>query len=213
MRRNTVLLSLLVAATLIFAPAALAQKRAFDFDRSHSEINFIAEARLVSAHGFFGTFEGDIQLDKADLANSSISLTIDAASINTRNDRRDNHLRSADFFDAANHPKITFVSNKITKVDEKTISIAGEMTIRGVTKPVVVPLQVIFWGDGDGRFKGTFNISRKEYGITYNSQANPIEDMVTVQFDFHVVDRQMMEQRRQQRQQQQQQQPPAKPPM
>jgi polyisoprenoid-binding protein YceI len=199
MRRN--LLGLSLAVALLMAPAALAQKRAYDFDKSHSQINFVADARLFSAHGFFGAFEGDIQLDPKDWGASTLSITIDAASINTRNDRRDNHLRSADFFDAANHPKITFTSTKITKVDDKNISIAGDMTIRGNTKPVVVPLQVVFWGDADGRFKGTFNISRKEFGIMYNSAANPIEDMIVVQFDFHLVDRLAMEQRRQQRQQ------------
>jgi len=209
MRRYTLVLSLFLAAALVFAPAALAQKRAFDFDKPHSEINFMADARLISAHGFFGSFEGDIQLDKNDWSNSSISITIDAASINTRNDRRDTHLKSADFFDVGNSPKITFVTTKVTKVDDKNFSIAGDLTIRGNTKPVVVPLTVVFWGEGDGRFRGTFNISRKEFGITYNSNANPIEDMVAVQFDFHLVDRQMMEQRRQQRQQAQ---PPAKTP-
>jgi polyisoprenoid-binding protein YceI len=190
MRRNMLVLSFVVTAALLFAPVASAQKRAFEFDKAHSEINFTAEARLVSAHGFFGTFDGDLQLDPKNWENSSLTITIDAASINTRNDRRDNHLRTADFFDVANSPKITFVSTKVTKVDDKNISIAGDMTIRGVTKPVVIPLQVVFLAENngrwDGRFKGTFNVSRKEYGVSFNSPMNPIEDMVAVQFDFHV---------------------------
>lgn len=214
MRRNTLVFCLLLTGALLLVPGAAAQKRPYIFDKAHSQINFVAEAMLVSAHGYFGTFDGDLQINRQDLEDSSLTLTIDANSINTRNEGRDRHLRSGDFFDVANNPNITFVSTKVTKVDDKNISIAGNMTIRGTTKPAVVPVQIAFLREGDGRFKGTFAISRKEFGITYDSRANPIEDMVTVQFDLHIVDKQMQEERMRQRQmqQQQQQQPPQKPP-
>lgn len=212
--RTSVFLMALVAVSLLAAPA-MAERRAYVFDKAHSQINFIAEARIFSAHGFFGTFDGDIQINPQDLADSSVTITIDAASINTRDERRDNHLRTADFFDTANHPQITFVSRKVSKSGNDAISIEGDMTIRGNTKPVVVPLIIKFFEGGRGRFTGEFKINRKDFGVSYNSQANPIDDMVTIQMDLNLRDKLMMEEQ-QRRRQQQQQQPPkqeTKPPV
>jgi len=183
--RTSVFLAALIAASLLAAPA-MAERRAFAFDKAHSQINFIAEARIFSAHGFFGTFDGDIQINPQDLADSSVTITIETASINTRVEQRDNHLRSADFFDAANHPKITFVSRKVTKSGNDAISIEGDMTIRGITKPVVIPLVVKFFEGGRGRFTGEFKINRKDFGVSYNNPANPIDDMVTIQMDLNI---------------------------
>lgn len=191
--------ALLAALAVVSAPA-LAERRPYAFDRAHSQINFIGEALLVSAHGFFERFDGEIQIDRENLENASIRLVIEAASINTRNERRDNHLRSADFFDAANHPQITFTSTAIRRVDDKNLLVTGELTIRGTTRPVEVPVQVVFLRETDGRFRGQFQVNRKDFGVSYNSAMNPIEDLVTVQFDFHLVDQQAMEQRQRQRQ-------------
>jgi len=204
-------LCLLVCAALL-APGAGAQRKAFVFDKAHSQINFTAEALFLTAHGYFGEFDGDVQIDPQNVENSAVTLVIDVASINTRNDRRDNHLRSADFFDAANNPKITFATTKITKAGDNSLTFTGNLTIRGVTKVVEVPARLVFMKDGRVRVKGEFKINRKEYGVNYNSPMNPIEDMVAVEFDVNVMDRQIMEERRQ-RMQQQQQQPPAKPPL
>jgi polyisoprenoid-binding protein YceI len=188
---------------------AMADRRPYVFDASHSQLNFVAEALLITAHGFFEKFEADIQVDPENLENSTLTFTIDTASVNTRNERRDNHLRSGDFFDAANHPQIKFVSTKIAKVDANNLLITGDLTIRGTTKPVQVPTRVVFLREADGRFKGEFKINRKDFGINYDSRMNPIENEVLVQFDFHVQDQQAMQQRRQQ---QQQKAPPKQPP-
>jgi polyisoprenoid-binding protein YceI len=199
---------------LLAAPAIRAERKPYVFDRAHSQINFVAEALLLTAHGFFERFDGDVHVDPENLENSVLRLEIEAASINTRVEQRDNHLRSADFFDAANHPKITFIATKITKVGDRNLRVAGDLTIRGTTKPVEVPLFIVFLRDGRGRFKGEFTINRQDFGVSYNSRANPIEDAVTVQVDLNVIDKQVMEERmrqRQQRQQQQQQQPPQAP--
>ncbi len=190
----------LLATLAVVAASAPAERRAYVFDRAHSQINFIGDALLVSAHGYFERFDGEIQIDRENLENSSIRLVIETASINTRNERRDNHLRSADFFDAANHPQITFVSTGIRRVDDKNLLISGELTIRGTTRSVEVPAQIVFLREADGRFRGQFQINRKEFGVSYDSAMNPIEDVVTVQFDFHLMDQQAMEERRRQRQ-------------
>lgn len=201
-----ILLTIVLAAALL-TPAALADSKPWAFDRAHSQINFIAEALLISAHGFFERFDGDIRIDPANLENSTLRLVIETASINTRNDRRDNHLRSADFFDAENHPQIVFESRSVRRVDEKNIVVAGDLTIRGTTKPVEIPLEIVFLRDGRGRFRGQFQLNRQDYGVSYNSRMNPIEDAVIVQFDLNLMDQEMMQQRQQQRQQQQQPRP------
>ena len=206
-------LAAMLAVVLVLPAAAgkpaAADRRPYIFDPNHSQLNFVAEALLLTAHGFFEKFDADIQVDPENLENSTLTFTIDTASINTRNDRRDNHLRSDAFFDVANNPQIKFVSTKITKVDANNLLIAGDLTIRGTTKQVQVPTRVVFLREGDGRFKGEFKINRMDYGVSYNSRMNPIENDVLVQFDFHVQDRQAMEQRRQQ---QQQKAPPKQPP-
>lgn len=197
-RLGRLFLALLLIA-VVTAPVA-AERRAYVFDRAHSQINFIAEALLISAHGHFDRFDGQVQIDPENLENSTLNLTIETASINTRIERRDNHLRSPDFFDAASHPQITFASKSVRKVDDTNLVLTGDLTVRGVTKTVDVPVEVVFLRDGRGRFKGQFQINRQDFGVSYNSRMNPIEDMVTVQFDLNLMDQQMMEERRRQRQ-------------
>jgi polyisoprenoid-binding protein YceI len=175
----------------VFLLAALplvagAQARTYVRDVAHSEINFIAESRLLDARGFFGAWDAQIAFDPADLPRSAVTITIDAASINTRNERRDGHLRSADFFDAETHPKITFTSKLVNAPTPGKINITGELTIRGTTKSIVVPSELVFFDaeSNTGRVKGQFVIDRQTYGVAYNSSVNPIKDDVTVQFDI-----------------------------
>jgi polyisoprenoid-binding protein YceI len=191
-----------VVATLVFLlPSAIAERKPYVPDRSHGQINFVADALLISAHGFFEQWDGDFQLDRENLENSTIRLTIEASSINTRVAGRDKHLRSPDFFDVEKHPQITFVSTGISKVDDSNYKVTGDLTLRGVTKSVGLPVRIAFLRETSGRFRGEMQLNRKDFGITYDSRMNPIEDMVTVQFDLHLVDKQAMEERQRQRQQ------------
>ena len=178
-------------ATPVAAPAAPAARgaRAHDVDRSHSEINFVASARLLDAHGHFKSWNADIQLDPEQLEQSRVSITIDAASIDTRVERRDNHLRSADFLDVAAHPTITFVSRSIARTSPEAGTITGDLTMRGVARLVTVPVSMVFYQNGRGRFRGQFTLKRSEYGITYSSTMNPIADEIEVQFNLSVVER------------------------
>lgn len=166
--------------------AVQAQAKAHAIDKNHSQINFIAEARLISAHGRFGTFDAEVMLDPAKIENSSVKITIEAKSIDTQSNQRDTHLRSKDFFDVEKFPQITFVSKKITKVNETNYKVVGDMTMRGVTKEVTIPLTKVFYENNIGRFKGTFEINRTEYGMTYNSMMNKIDDIVKIELDFTV---------------------------
>ncbi len=178
---------------LLTALTAAAQTRPHIVDKAHSQINFVAEARFISAHGSFDQWDAEVQLDPAKIESSSFKLTIESASINTRIQRRDDHLRSKDFFDVATYPQITLVSKKITKTSDRKFTVAGDLTLHGVTKPIEVQLNQVFYENNRGRFRTTFPINRKEFGISYNSAMNPIEDIVQVQVDINVLDKEATE--------------------
>ena len=169
--------------------AARTGARPHDIDHAHSEINFTAASRLLDAHGHFDKWEAEVALNPEALETSSVRLVIDAASINTRIDRRDTHLRSADFFDVAKYPTITFVSKSIVRTSETTATLTGDLTVHGVTKTVALPITMAFYQGGRGRFRGTFQINRRDYGIAYQSNVNPIEDVVEVQFNMTLAEK------------------------
>ncbi len=173
-----------------------AQTRPHIVDQAHSQINFVAEARFISAHGHFDKWDAEVQLDPAKIENSSFKITIEAASINTRIQRRDDHLRSKDFFDVATYPQITLVSKKITKTGERTYAVTGDLTLRGVTKQLDVEITQVFYENNRGRFRASFRINRKAFGISFDSKMNPIEDIVQVQVDINVLDKEATEKAR-----------------
>jgi polyisoprenoid-binding protein YceI len=171
---------------LFAATAAGAQDAKFVKDAAHSEINFVAESRLLDAHGYWERWDADITFDPADWQKASVRLVIDAKSINTRVAARDNHLRSKDFFAADSFPQITFVSRIINKVGDAKINITGDLTIRGITKPVTIPGTLVFYDEKAkmGRMKGQFTIVRTDYGVGFSPAMNPIADEVPVTFDI-----------------------------
>lgn len=171
---------------LVSAAVAGAQDTKFVKDAAHSEINFVAEARLLDAHGFWDKWDAEIIFNPTAWEKSSVKLIIETKSVNTRNERRDNHLRSNDFFAADSFPQITFTSKIVNKISDTRLNITGDLTMRGVTKPVTIPATLVFW-DGtrqSGRFKGAFTVMRNEYGVGYNPPGNPIADEVAVSFNM-----------------------------
>ena len=175
-----------VAATPVAAGAGL---RVQDIDRSHNQINFTGSSRLLDAHGFFEKWDAEVALDPEALETSTVRLVIDAASLNTRVERRDSHLRSPDFFDVAKYPTISFVSKSITKTSGTAGTLTGDLTLHGVTKTIAVPVTMVFYEAGRGRFRGEFQINRREYGINGDSRMNPIADTVEVQFDMSLSEK------------------------
>ena len=112
-------------------------------DGSHSNVEFAVRHLMVSTvRGRFGAVEGTLVLDRDHAANSHVDVTIAVASIDTRNEQRDGHLRSADFFDAENHPHITFRSTSVVPAGGETYKVHGDLSIRGVTHPVTLDAQV-----------------------------------------------------------------------
>ena len=177
-------LAAVLVLPVVVAARPLPEAKPHVIDKAHSEINFVADSRMLSAHGFFGKWDADVKLDAARYENSSVAITIDAASINTRVDMRDNHLRSADFFDVAKYPTITFKSTGVKQTAANKLEITGDLTVKGVTKKIVVPASVMFYDKGVGRFRGTLTILRKDFGVSYDPAVNPIENEVQVQWDI-----------------------------
>ena len=177
-------LAAVLALPLAIAARPFVEAKPHVIDKAHSEINFVADSRMLSAHGFFGKWDADVKLDAAKWENSSVAITIDAASINTRVERRDGHLRSADFFDVEKHPSITFKSVSVKSAGANKLDITGDLTVRGTTKRVTVPATMVFYEGGTGRFRGQFAINRQDYGVSYDSKLNPIQNEVQVQWDI-----------------------------
>lgn len=145
-------------------------------DQSHSQIGFEVKHMMVSkVKGQFEAYSANIEVaDLADLTNANIAFEIDAGSVNTRSEERDNHLKSADFFDVETYPSITFVSTNIVRVEEDEYKVTGELTIKDVTKPVT--FEVEFGGKGKNPwgvdvygFEAEAKINREAFGLTWNA--------------------------------------------
>jgi polyisoprenoid-binding protein YceI len=141
-------------------------------DASHTEIGFTVRHLVSKVRGKFETFEGTIT-SAEDVAASSVNVSIDLASVNTGSADRDAHLRSGDFFNAEENPKMTFVSTKIVEKSDGEFVVTGDLTIKGVTKSV--DLDTEFLGEGGDPWGGTrvgleasTTISRKDFGIDFN---------------------------------------------
>jgi len=163
-------------AAMILAPAttaAAAATETFVVDGAHSEVGFKIRHFVSKVNGRFNELEGTINVDRAQPEASAVDITIKTASINTGNAKRDGHLQSPDFFDAAKYPTITFKSSKITSKGNNSYDVTGPFTMHGVTKDITVPVTFLgFIGDGRGGeksgFEGTITINRKDYGIVWN---------------------------------------------
>lgn len=182
---NRIALALILAPALVAATPASAPER-FVRDVAHSQLNFVAESRLLSAHGTFKNWDAEIMFDAANVEATALKITIDAASIDTRIERRDAHLKSNDFFAADSFPQITFVSTFVNNAGEgNRLRITGDLTIRGKTKRITIPARLNFFDPQNqmGRVTGEFTIDRTEFGVAFQSPVNPIENDVKVQFD------------------------------
>ncbi len=143
-------------------------------DPAHAELAFSVRHLMISnVRGRFGKVEGTVVVDDAEPNKSKIDVTIDVNSIDTRQEMRDNHLRSADFFDAANHPTMHFVSKRIVGDVQKEFQIVGDLTIRGTTHEVELKAHLEGrgkdpWGNERAGFSLTGSINRHDYGLNWN---------------------------------------------
>jgi polyisoprenoid-binding protein YceI len=144
-------------------------------DPTHTRIGFVARHAMVTkVRGAFNEFEGTAIVDGNDLGASKVDVTIQAASIDTRNEQRDGHLRSNDFLAMDEYPTITFVSTDVRSTGGTSFELTGDLTIKGVTKSVTAPFEFEGaatdpFGNLRAGFEGSVTINRKDYGITWNA--------------------------------------------
>ena len=161
--------------TSVYTTMEAAVKTTWAIDPTHSEIQFKVKHLVISTvTGSFKQFEGTVETDGEDFSTAQIQFAADVASLDTNQEQRDQHLRSADFFDAEAHPKLTFVSTGVEKTGGDTYRITGDMTIKGVTKPVVLTAEyggsmVDFYGNNKAGFEINGKINRKDFGLTWHA--------------------------------------------
>jgi polyisoprenoid-binding protein YceI len=147
---------------------------AWHIDQAHSAIHFSVKHMMIStARGAFERFEGTVVADEQNPTLAQVDVRIEAASISTRDEKRDGHLRSPDFFDAEQFPYLTFKSTKVEQTDATHGKLYGDLTIRDVTKPVVLDFEYEGqakspWGTTSAGFSAQTKISRKEWGLNWN---------------------------------------------
>jgi len=169
----------------------------YSIDAAHSRIGFVARHAMVTkVRGAFNEYVAAGYLDGNDPSKSTVSVTIQAKSIDTRNEQRDNHLRSNDFLDMENYPEITFVSTAAKQLDDSTFQLTGDLTIRGVTKPVTIDFDYQGavkdpWGNTRIGFDGQVTINRKDWGVNWNAALEAggvlVSEKVTLEFELSAI--------------------------
>jgi polyisoprenoid-binding protein YceI len=170
----------------------------WQIDPAHSAAHFSVRHLMISnVRGEFAKVSGDVVLDPSDLTKSTVEVSVDATTIDTREPQRDEHLRSADFFDVANHPAITFRSKQISAAGTDRFKVTGDLTIRGVTRDATFDLEgpapVVKdpWGNVRTGVSATAKINRKDFGLVWNALTEAggvvVGDVVTITFEAELI--------------------------
>ena len=193
------LVSVCALAILLLAPPASGSE--WEIDASHSSAQFAVRHFMVSTvRGTFGTLSGAVNLDEQDITQSSVTAEIDVASIDTREAKRDEHLRGTDFFDVEKHPTMRFVSKKVEQIDATRYTVTGDLTLRGVTRQVAFAVEGSStpitdpWGNLRLGGVATATIDRTEFGLSYNRLLEAggvtIGEEVSITIDFELTPKQ-----------------------
>ena len=175
-----------------------AQNTIWNIDPAHSVAEFkVKHMMIANVKGYFSKITGVLTRDESNVVNSSVEVSIEAASIETRDAQRDTHLKSADFFDVEKHPFLSFKSNGINQVRDGGLSVEGDLTIHGVTRKVTfdvegpTPPAKDPWGNTRIAISGNTRISRKDFGLTWNAALETggilVGDEVTINLDVEFV--------------------------
>lgn len=170
----------------------------WNIDPAHSVAEFKVKHMMISnVKGQFAGIKGVLSLDEADISNSHVEGSIDVASINTREPQRDTHLKSADFFHVEQHPTLLFKSTRLTRKAEGELAVAGDLTIRGISKNVVFTVEGPTppgkdpWGNTRLGISATTKINRKDFGLTWNAALETggilVGDQVTITLDAQFI--------------------------
>jgi polyisoprenoid-binding protein YceI len=188
---------LLLALVIASRPSLAAD---YTFDNAHSRVGFAVRYMMVSSvKGAFRSVRGTVVIDDADVTNSAVKVEIDTASVDTGIEKRDEHLKSPDFFDVANHPMMTFTSTSLKKQGAKLV-VAGDLSLHGVTKPVTLTVEgptkewTTPWGQVVRGASATGKINRKDFGLTWERVTDAgglvVGNEVTLEFDVELVRKQ-----------------------
>jgi polyisoprenoid-binding protein YceI len=169
----------------------------WNIDTSHSGIHFAVRHMVVAkVRGAFERWQGTLQFDEQNPQASKVSVQIEAASIDTREPKRDAHLRSADFFDVEQFPSLAFESRKVEKVDGNRFRVTGDLTIHGITKQVELDAEYLGagtdpWGNARVGFEARTTVQRKDFGLTWNQALETggvlVGDAIEISLDVEAV--------------------------
>jgi polyisoprenoid-binding protein YceI len=185
-----------LAVGMAAALPALTLASTWNIDPAHSNSSFMVKHMVITnVRGEFGKTTGVVSLDDKDVTKSSVEATIDVTTVNTRVSARDDDLRSANFFEVAKYPTITFKSTKVEKLGNDKLKVTGNLTMKGVTKPAVLDVtttDAIAGPRGEQRrgVSASTRLNRKDFGLSWSKavEAGPIVgDMVDVQLDLELV--------------------------
>jgi len=190
-------LRLALLSTGVLATTA-AHAATYTVDPSHTSVTFRVRHLFTSVTGRFTTFEGRIAFDDGAPLATTVQVTIEVASINTDNQKRDDHLRSPDFFDAVKYPKMAFTTSKVTDVNmtNKTAKLHGTLSMHGVERPVVIEAAFLGsgkdpWDNERAGFRATTTVDRKDFGLTWNKALETggvlVGDTIEIQIDVEAI--------------------------
>ena len=194
MKRIIVSISTIIALVL----PALATASTWNIDPDHSNIGFKVKHLMVSnVKGNFDKLTGTVDINDKDITKSRVEVNIDTNSINTNVQKRDEHLRSADFFDVAKYPNMTFVSKKVTRAGKDKLQVTGHLTIHGITKEVVLDVDPISkeskdpWGSIRRGTSASTKINRKDFGLVWNKALETggvvVGDEITISLEIEMI--------------------------
>lgn len=168
--KNSLKILLLCVVALALASTGKATVETYNIDPVHSSVGFTIRHLVGRVPGRFTKFSGAITVDRDNLENSSVSAVIDVGSVDTDNDKRNGHLKTADFFDAATYSTITFKSTSWKKTGDGTFDVTGDLTIKNVTKPVVLKVTLNGFGPGmkgtmESGWEATTTLNRTDFGV------------------------------------------------
>ncbi|CAN5619941.1 YceI family protein [soil metagenome] len=169
----------------------------YTLDAAHSRIGFSARHAMVTkVRGGFNEFTGSIHLDGSNPTQSSAQLAIEVASIDTRNEQRDGHLRTNDFFDAPTFPQITFTSTSVEQLDDENFRVTGDLTVKGITKSIVIDWEYAGvatdpYGNVRVGFEGKSSLNRSDYGVAFNAALETggvlVSEKINLEFEISAI--------------------------
>ena len=188
----------LIAVIVTLAIPAFASASSWNIDPDHSNVGFKVRHLMVSnVKGSFDKHSGTVDIDDKDITKSKVEVTIDTASINTNVQKRDEHLRSADFFDVAKYPTMTFVSKKVAKASKDKLKVTGDLTLHGVTRQVVLDVEGPSeeskdpWASFRRGATASTKINRKDFGLVWNKALETggalVGDEITITLEIEMI--------------------------